>query len=98
MEVFWRDKAIDELNSIYDYILNETKSLETATKVYNSILDFSETLVIQPSKYKIEELVGNKNVRSASIWNYKLVYYIDSENLYILRVFHTFQNPTKLSY
>ena len=98
MEVFWRDKAIDELNSIYDYILNETKSVETATKVYNSILDFSETLVIQPSKYKIEELIVNENLRSASIWNYKLVYYYDVENVYILRVFHTYQNPIRLNY
>ena len=40
MQVFWRDKAIDELNSIYEYILKETKSQTIATKVYNAILDF----------------------------------------------------------
>jgi plasmid stabilization system protein ParE len=96
MEVFWRDKAIDELNAIYDYILNESKSVEIATKVYNEVLDFSETLIIQPTKYKVKEIIGNKDVRLASKWSYKLVYYFDDENLYILRVFHLKQNPIKL--
>jgi plasmid stabilization system protein ParE len=96
MNVFWRDRAIDELNSIYDFILKETKSHEVAAKVYNTILDFSETLIIQPTKYKIEEVVGKENVRSASIWSYKLVYTYDSENLFVLRVFHLKQNPNKL--
>jgi plasmid stabilization system protein ParE len=96
MQVFWRDKAIDELTSIYDYILKETKSQTIATKVYNAILDFSASLTIQPTKYKIEETIGKENVRSASLWSYKLVYTCDNENLYVLRVFHLKQNPNKL--
>lgn len=96
MEVFWRDKAIDELNEIYDFILNDSKSEIIAAKIYNELLDFSETLTIQPEKYKVDEIIGFKNVRSASKWSYKLVYYFDSENIYILRVFHLKQNPNKL--
>jgi toxin ParE1/3/4 len=94
MEVIWRKRASDELESIYNYI--KSKSPQNAIIVFNSIYDLAISLPNFPFKFPIEPIINVEKVRYAVIWSYKIIYSIEQKNIVILRVFNTKQNPKEL--
>lgn len=94
MEVIWRKKASDELESIYKYIKKE--SPQNALLVFNAIFDLALSLSNFPYKFPVEPTININNIRYAVIWSYKIIYSIEESNILILRVFNTKQNPKKI--
>jgi toxin ParE1/3/4 len=94
MRIEWRDKALEELQSIYDYIY--LRSPQNAENVVNSLLELSETLGYMPEKFPKEPFYNQNNTRFITKWSFKLVYRIETERIIILRVFSTHQNPDKI--
>jgi len=95
MNIEWRDKAVEELQSIYDYIYS--KSPQNAENVINTLLELGNSLGEFPHKFSIEPFLNQENTRFAVQWSYKIIYRIENDRIIILRVFDGRQNPQKLS-
>jgi len=95
MNIEWRDRALDELHSIYDYIY--FRSPQNAANVINTLLELGNSLGEFPNKFPIEPILNQDNTRFVTKWNYKIIYRIEGNRIIILRVFDGRQNPEKLS-
>lgn len=94
MRVIWKKKASDELEAIYSYIKKD--SPQNAFMVFNKIFDLANSLTDFPYKFPKEPIINIENVRFAVIWSFKIIYAIHDDNIYILKVFNTKQQPKKL--
>jgi plasmid stabilization system protein ParE len=94
MEVVWTKKASNELEAIYKFINKE--SPQNAVIVFNGIYDLAISLPDFPFKFPKEPRINIEKVRFAVLWNYKIIYSVESDCILILRVFNTKQNQKKI--
>jgi len=97
MNIVFSDLALEQLESIYDYL--RTKSDYAAVVIHNHILDEIERLRDFPQIAPIEpELIGFAHTyRSLVVKNsYKIIYYIESNTVFISALFDCRQNPQKM--
>ena len=94
MKIEWRDKAVEELQSIYDYIY--FRSPQNAENVVDTLLELGNSLAEFPEKFPVEPILNKENVRFVAKWDYKIIYRIEKNKIIILRVFHSKQDLEKL--
>ena len=99
--IFWTPFALARLDEIYDYISEEAKSTTPAKKLTEKIIERTSQLSDFPESGQAEGLlkaIGQQS-RYLAEGNYKIIYqYEMQKNLIIITdVFHTKQNPKKLS-
>lgn len=95
LHIIWSDRATSDLKNIYDWILEKSKSQETAIRVRTKIIERSKHITF-PEQYQMDEVLGLP-YRRMIISHYKLVYKSDSNNsIHILKVFDTLQDPQKV--
>ena len=96
-KIIWSYKSKESLNNIYEYIKND--SLQNAKKVKRRIVEIVSDLLIFPEKYSREPFLDKTigNFRFAVIWSYKIIYEITDNEIIILDIFHTAQNPMKIT-
>jgi len=98
MKLLWFSDAIADLDEVYDYYV--TLSPRVAAMLYNNILDDAEILLINPRIAPKEPLLDDlpEEYRSLLVAKsrYKLVYYIENENVFIVQVFACRLNPVSL--
>lgn len=97
MEILWRDKARRELKAVYDYL--SKKNLSAAEEMYMTLLAAAEPLRIFPLMGAIEPLSEghSREYRYLVVRkNYKLIYTIEAEIIYIITVWDCRQAPAKL--
>lgn len=96
--VVWSPKANKSLRNIYDFILSN--SPQGAKNVVKELVQVSQTLQKLPYRYAIEPLLAQEAVEYRYLvkWNYKLIYVVEeeSDNVIIVQVFDTRQQPKKL--
>ncbi len=92
--VFWSIESINSIQSIYDYIFEE--SPQNAEMVVDTLFDLGDNLNIYPEKNPKEIIFNDETIRFFPKWNYKIVYRIEENRIYILDVFSTLQDPRKL--
>ena len=97
MKVFWTKFALDSLKEIFTYY-KDNVSLTIANNIKNSILLSTRQLEFQPQSGAIETILQhlNEEYRYIIRGNYKVMYKIQYEKLYITDVFDTRQNPAKI--
>ncbi|WP_310555311.1 type II toxin-antitoxin system RelE/ParE family toxin [Flavobacterium sp.] len=91
--VIWSTDSIKSIQDIYDYISFE--SPQNADLVIDTLFDIGDKLNILPEKNPVEPLFNSNLIRFFPKWNYKIIYRIEAERIYILDVFSTKQNPKK---
>ena len=89
--VFWSPNAIASIQNIYDYIY--IQSPQNASIVIDTLFDLGDNLSLFPEKNPIEPLFNNNDIRFFPKWNFKIVYRIEWNRIYILDIFSTHQNP-----
>lgn len=94
--VIWSKNAISSIQDIYDYIY--TQSPQNADLVIDTLFDLGDKLNLFPEKNPIEPLFNTKEIRFFPKWNFKIVYRIELNRIYILDIFSTLQNPTTQSF
>lgn len=94
MKIIWRKRASDDLEAIYNYI--KLDSPQNAIMVFNEIYNLVNSLKLFPERNPIEKKVNDPKVRFAVLWNYKIVYAVETNAIVILRIFGTRQHPKKL--
>ncbi len=92
--VKWSEDSIFSMQSIYDYIFEE--SPQNADLVVDTLFDLGEKLNIFPEKNPKEPLYNDEKIRFFPKWNYKIVYRIEEKRIYILDVFSTLQNYQRI--
>jgi len=97
VNVIWTRSALRELQDIYEYYL-ENVSLQMAENIRKNVLASSKQLGQNPFSGIAERKLsdGNKEYRSVIRGHYKIIYRIENDDLKIVDVFDTRQNPPKL--
>lgn len=94
--VEWSEESIFSMQSIYDYIFVE--SPQNADLVIDTLFDLGEKLNILPEKNPKEPLYNSEKIRFSPKWNYKIVYRIEENRIYILDIFSTLQDYRKFRF
>ena len=88
--VVWSANAIESIQNTYNYIYSQ--SPQNADLVVGTLFDLEDKLNLFPEKNPIEPLFNSKEIRFFPKWNFKIVYRIEENRIYILDVFSTSQN------
>lgn len=96
LPIRWDRKAKQNLDSIYDFIAQD--SLIAARYVKKELVKLAGSLNDFSEKYSKEEFLADEteNYRSVSKWSYKIIFEITEECLIIADIFHTSQHPSKI--
>ena len=97
-KIILSDLAKYDLYNIVSY-LSSAESLTTAKYVERGILSEMKRLVHFPEAYPKDEYATTDAhpIRFIIKWNYKILYYIEANYVYIIGIFHTAQNPKNLT-
>ncbi|NDV14551.1 type II toxin-antitoxin system RelE/ParE family toxin [Muricauda sp. TY007] len=94
-KIIWTHWAEADLNQAFLYLLEESKSIETTTRVITEIHNSVNILATDPEIYKLDTLKrGNKgNVRVYEKFSYRISYLVEENAVYILRVRYARKEP-----
>jgi plasmid stabilization system protein ParE len=94
-EIIWTQTCQNQLEDIYFYLLEETKSFEIADKVIDSLVTSVEILKKNWGIFETDEMKIplDENYRAFEKFSYRISYKIDELKIYILRIRHTSRNP-----
>ncbi len=90
-EIIWTQTAQNQLEDIYFYLLEETKSFEIANKVVDALVN---SVTILKNKWEIYEtdefrIPKDNSYRAFEKFNYRISYKIDLKKVYIIRIRHS---------
>jgi plasmid stabilization system protein ParE len=94
-KIIWTHRADAELNQAFLDLLEQSKSIETTTKVITDIYDSTTILATDPEIYKLDALkVNNKgNIRAYEKHTYRISYLVEEDAIYIIRVRYARKEP-----
>lgn len=94
MRIIWHNKASQDLNENIRYISKQ--SPQNAILVLNTLTDLADSLKILPFRNPIEPVYNKENIRFIAKWSFKIIYRIEIDTIYILRIFNTNQHSDKI--
>jgi len=91
--------AKTDLANIVSYI-SDIESVAQAKYVERGILSEMKRLELFPTAYPKEKYasIDNVEIRFIVKWHYKILFFVESNTVQIVGIFHTAQNPNKLRY
>jgi plasmid stabilization system protein ParE len=97
MKIIWSDFTIENLKDIFDYYKIKASS-KVAQKIRREILESTKLLIHNPVSGQIEFYLDKfkQNHRYLLRGNYKLIYRIERDKIFINDVFDVRQNPSKM--
>ena len=98
-EVRWSKRATEQLHHAIEYISIELSPIR-AKIVLTKILRTTSLLSNNPRMGAKEPLLDfrNKEYRFLIAWSYKIIYKVTAnDDILIMRVFHSSQNPKKIT-
>lgn len=90
-EIFWTSNAKEDLKEIYISLKNKI-SKETAIKIRNELFNCTSEIVFA-EQFQLDEY--RLDCRRIVIRNFKILYQIRENSIFVIRVFNSFQNPMK---
>ena len=93
-EIIWTKTALNQLQEIYFYLLETSKSESIASRVTDTLFDSTEILKHSWEIYERDEMKIPKSdeYRAYEIFSYRISYKIEDLSIIILRVRHTSRN------
>ncbi|PAM95899.1 hypothetical protein B4N84_04950 [Flavobacterium sp. IR1] len=91
--VFWTQNAKEDLKQIYNS-LKKVTSKEKAIIIRDELLNCTDRIVF-PEQFQFDEY--RFDCRRIVIRNYKVLYQINENSIFVIKVFNSLQSPTKLS-
>lgn len=93
--VIWTHQADAELNEAFLDLLEQSESIETATRVITEIYESASILATDPEIYKLDTLKENNkgDIRTYEKHTYRISYLIEEEAVYITRVRYARKEP-----
>ena len=98
IEVRITKNAEKDMMLIYEYILNDLKSPQTALKYFNQLASSINSLNLFPARCPIvkEFIKLGIKIRRLNVNNHAIFYKYENHKVTILRVFHASSNLEKL--
>lgn len=91
MEIIWTRQALDMVNHFIDYIAQDDPA--TAEEWAERLLESTNQLIKQPWSGRVVVEFKEENLRELIEGNYRVVYRIREETIYIQAVWHVRQEP-----
>ncbi|MDO5664899.1 MAG: type II toxin-antitoxin system RelE/ParE family toxin [Bacteroidia bacterium] len=98
-EIIWLPTAQKHLHAIYNWLAERSET--AATRLFNDILNETERLTDFPEIAKKEPILKDftKEFRALVVRkNFKIIYYIQADKVYISAVWDCRQDPSKLQF
>lgn len=92
-KIIWSKRGRTSLQKVWNFYAE--KSITAAAKIVNEIIETAAKIHF-PEQYEAEEILG-KDYRRAVVRHFKIIYRPEKDNIRILQVFDTRQNPEKMS-
>lgn len=89
--VFWTQNAKEDLKEIY-ISLKKVISKEKAIKIRDELFSCANSIVF-PEQFQVDEY--RFDCRRIIVRNYKVLYQIKENSIFVIRVFNSFQYPLK---
>jgi len=93
-QIIWSKRAQEDRKCIFSYWNKRNKSVLYSKKLNRLFIEAAELLAIHP---KIGRESNKENVRIKVVKDYLFIYEFTTEELRILSIFDTRQNPCKLT-
>lgn len=84
--LIWSNLAKQDLQEIYEYISEDSELY--ALRLIDKIIERIEILKVLPRSGKVVSEFENENIRELIEGNYRIIYFISSESIEIVRVYH----------
>jgi toxin ParE1/3/4 len=94
LKVVWTEKARESLFNIYNFIYE--KSPQNAMMVLDELISLGNSLNDPKLEYSKDLIVNDESIRFVVKWSYKIVYERALDQVVIIDVFNSKQNPDKL--
>jgi addiction module RelE/StbE family toxin len=91
IKIFWTGNAKQDLKEIYISIKNKI-SKETALKIRDELFN-SPNLIVFAEEFQLDEY--RLDCRRIIVRNFKILYQIKDDSIFIIRVFNSLQNEMK---
>jgi len=97
MRLIYTIQALKSLQECLDFLPPEV-SPEKVNKIRDKILTKADMLLLNPKLGQIEEYLTPLNLFHRRIieGNYKIIYRVEDENIFITDIFDSRQNPDKM--
>jgi toxin ParE1/3/4 len=86
-KIIWTEQARDDLKIIYEYIYKDSPKYADIT--IDNIIQITERLKIFPYSGRVVPELRNEYIREIIYGNYRIIYHIVSDKVYILTVYHS---------
>jgi plasmid stabilization system protein ParE len=88
--VVWTETARNSLKQIHDFIALDSKYY--AKEVVENILSLADELVELPRRGRVVPERGQDTLRELFLYSYRIIYRIDTPDIFILTVLHGKRN------
>jgi toxin ParE1/3/4 len=97
MKLFYTQQALDSLQEYLDFFPSEVPS-EKVNEIRDKILAKADKLLLNPYIGQVEEYLEHleKNHRRIIEGNYKIIYRVENEIIYVTDIFDCRQDPSKM--
>jgi addiction module RelE/StbE family toxin len=86
MRLSWRERALDDVENLRDYIAADNSFY---AKIFvNKIIEIAEKLIDFPKMGRIVPEYGNDDIREILYRDYRIIYEILNGEIYIITVIH----------
>ncbi|MCE2995769.1 MAG: type II toxin-antitoxin system RelE/ParE family toxin [Cyclobacteriaceae bacterium] len=99
MKVVYSEYALNQLEVIIDFLLNQVKiPPEKVIEIQNSILDKADSIIHNIHMGQKEEILDplGQSHRRVIVNNYKIIYVIKNDYILITDIFDARQDPQKM--
>jgi plasmid stabilization system protein ParE len=97
MKIVYTDFAKTSLNRHLLFLVEQGVSVEKALEIQDRIFAKANLLLKNQYLGQVEEYISDKKHRRLIEGNYKIIYRIDRQTIYITDVFDARQDPDKLN-
>lgn len=87
VNVIWTELALEDLKSVHDYITKD--SALYANRFIYKLVSRVRQLEAFPKSGRIVPEFGSENIRELIEGNYRIVYKVDSEYVFVTRIQHS---------
>ena len=88
--VVWSKASLDSLETIYNFIYQS--SPQNAEMVVETLLSLGDSLVNFPLRNPKEPIFNDDYIRFIPKWNFKIVYRIEENRIFIINIYSTKMN------
>lgn len=82
------DKALNDIENIYNYIANVLLNIDGAIKQYNKLSNSISSLNMFPERHRIINLYNGDDLRRMIVDNYSIFYIIKEDKVIIVSVLY----------